>query len=210
MKPHLGQLFVLLPSLAFAEAAPGNSASVAGGTGEVAITSSRLLGDSPLEQIELMRSRLAINAMERGPFGLNQDPSKQTATKLFLPRKNTRKVVTPFADVVKAVPVAVVFPAEQEFLVGSRTIRAGDTFPLVVRDEKISVRVESVRSNGVVFKNLKSGERATKRLALRPEGVTPGGKIQSITGVVSAKGASKEPLHINLSTLPSAEPTRSP
>ena len=209
MKPHL-VIIMLLPSLAFTEAAQENSAPVAGGAGEGVIASSRLIADSPLEQIEQMRLRLAINAMERGPFGLNQDPSKQAPTRLLLKRKRTQKIITPFADVVKAVPVAVVFPAEQEFLVGSRTIRTGDTFPLVVRDEKISVRVESVRSNGVVFKNLKSGERATKRLDLRPEGVTAGGMIQSIEGVIPAGEASKEPLHVDISSLPPAEPTRSP
>ena len=202
---------MIFTPLVLVTAASESVAPEAGGTVGGLIQPSRLIADSADQQVELMRSRLAINMKDRGPFGLNQDPGKVGSTIDLGPvRRRAKKVVTPFIDVVRAVPVAAVFPAEQEFLVGYRSIRTGDTFPLVVRDEKISVRVESVHSRGVVFKNLKSGESATKRLDLLPEGITPGGKIQLINGVTPAGESSKEPLHIVLSTLPSADPTASP
>ena len=51
------------------------------------------------------------------------------------------------------------------------TVPAGDRAYL----RELLDLAESVRSTGVVFKNLKSGELATKRLDLLPEGITRGG-----------------------------------
>ena len=203
---------MMFPPLALAESAPQAPSPEApstetGAAAAVMVQPSRLIAGSPGDQVELLRARIAINAKERGPFGLNQDPGKQGSVFKLPPRRLAKQVKTPFVDVVKAVPVAAVFPSEQEFLVGSRTIRTGDKFPLVVRDQKITVRVESVRAQGVVFKDLKSGEIATKRLDMIPDGVTPGGKIQAIDGVIPSGGASQEPLHLDLS---SPNPTRSP
>ena len=214
MKRYLA-IITMFPSLALAEpaveASTPDAAPAKAAPAEVAmIQPSRLIAGSPVEQVELLRARIAINTKERGPFGLNQDPGKQGSVFKLPPRRQAKRIKTPFVDVVKAVPVAAVFPSEQEFLVGSRTIRAGDEFPLVVRDEKITVRVESVRSRGVVFKNLKTGALATKRLDMLPDGITPGGKIQAIDGVVPAGGASSEPLHVDLSNLSMPNPTRSP
>ena len=198
---------MIFTPLVHVTAAPESVAPESGGTVGGLIQPSRLIADSADQQVELMRSRLAINMKERGPFGLNQDPGKQGSVFKLPPRRLAKQVKTPFVDVVKAVPVAAVFPSEQEFLVGSRTIRTGDKFPLVVRDQTITVRVESVRAHGVVFKDLKSGEIATKRLDMIPDGITPGGKIQAIDGVIPSGGASQEPLHLDLS---SPNPTRSP
>ncbi|NNC88138.1 MAG: hypothetical protein HKN82_06720 [Akkermansiaceae bacterium] len=162
-------------------------------------TPSRLVGEHVESYVAQLRARMAINGRDRGPFGLFQDLSNSKQGLLpVTTRKIERKPQTPFADVVKSIPIAAVFPLEQEFLVGSRTFRTGQVFPLVASGENISVQVVAVRSSSVRFKNIRSGEVLDKRLDLLPDGVTSGGGSIQVQGVTSNRDEASEPLHINL------------
>ena len=178
--------------------APGKAAAA----GETAVPSgpmpSRLVAEEAVTPyVSMLRGRLAINGRQHDPFGLSQDLKKATSI-LPVPVVKTTKKSTPFSTVVKAIPIAAVFPLEQEFLVGSRTFHTGQVFPLVAGGDNLSVRVEAVRSSSVRFKNIRSGEVIEKRLDLLPDGVTPGGGAITVPGVTEQNNEANEPLHINL------------
>lgn len=181
-----------------APAADGASPAVAGtpapSTDE--IVASRLLTASVEPQLAAARARMTINMQEKGPFGFFQDPDKAAKQVLDLPLTKPKEpeVVNAFRDVVQAVPVSVVIPSKQEFVVNSRTIRSGDQFPLVVGNNTLTVRVERVRNSGILFRNIKTGELAEKQMEFLPAGVirSRGGEILPDGIIPNGQGSNQE------------------
>jgi hypothetical protein len=190
--------------LAHGKAEPSGQAAKAGSPrgaapGVTKIVDSRLGIGRVDSQLEILRTRMAINFTDVGPFGFYQDPEKAAKQVIDLPIAKPEKLEkTPLQDVVKAIPISMVIPSAQEFYVNSRKIRTGDQFPLVVGNQTIRVRVERVRSSGVVFRDTKTGEVAEKRMEFRPEGViaAKGGEILP-KGIIPTGKSSTEELVID-------------
>lgn len=160
------------------------------------VVASRHLTASAAPQLAALRARMSINQHDKGPFGFFQDPEKAAKQVIDIPmaKKLAPKVVTPFRDVVQAVPISVVIPSKQEFVVNSRTIRSGDQFPLVVGSDTLTVRVERVRNSGVLFRNIKTGEQAEKKMEFLPAGVirSQGGEILPAGITPTGRGTNQE------------------
>jgi len=117
---------------------------------------------------------LAILSRTTGPFGLPQDLSKKptiqkpshSSQKRFKP---TPKI--PLSQIVAALPVNAVMPGKQRFLVGSRSIRTGETFPIQYRGKRVTVRVLHIGLKSIDFVNAESGEKATLSLESLPPGL---------------------------------------
>ena len=67
-------------------------------------------------------------------------------------------------------------PGEKRFLVGTRSFRQGEQIPLSFRGKQIPVRITEVNSQQISFKNLESGEIASRKLDMLPVGMTPGNR----------------------------------
>lgn len=198
-------MLLLAPIVALAEenAAPSPASPAESGV-DAGIAPSRMVGPSLSDHVADLRDKLAINGRKRGPFGLHQDLSKASDSLLTISKKTVVRKETPFELVVNAINIAAVFPREQEFLVGSRSFRKGQTFPLVAGQDKISVRVEGVHSNRVSFRNLRSGEVIDKRLDLLPDGVTNGVGSIVPAGVTPGEAEEGATLHVILEGGPAA------
>lgn len=192
----LSILFLLFPSLALAAGNSGASKSAK----ESAAVPTRFLADSVDDRIAEMKQQLAINNQERGPFGLYQVPGKAPIIRNSVAKKVTK---TPFSDFVNDIEISVVNSVAKEFLVGARIFRLGQVFPLVRGGEKLSVRVESIATSGVSFKNVDTGEIATRRLDVLPPGVRTADNTNSVPGVTPVRRAEAEPLDLSSSSPPS-------
>jgi len=73
-------------------------------------------------------------------------------------------------------------PGERRFLVGTRSFKQGDQFPISFRGRNITVEVSSVNSRQIEFRNVENAETASLKLNLLPVGMTPG------TGGITAPG----------------------
>ena len=172
---------------------PAANVAASSGAAGAEPVASRLVTTSVDLQLATLRSRMKINASDKGPFGFFQDPEKAATQVINIPGPEVaiKQVATPFDDVVQAIPVSVVIPSAQEFVVNSRTFRGGEQFPLVLGSETLTVRVERVRSSGILLKNMNTGVVAEKRMNFLPEGVieSKGGEIlpDGITRIGSAK-----------------------
>ena len=119
------------------------------------------------------------------PFGLPQDPNAKPVIKPKL-AKSTRVTpayqATPFSEIVRMIKVTTIMPNERRFLIGTRSVRQGDSIPISFRGRNINVEVAAVSSRKIEFRNLDNGETASLPLNLLPAGMTPG------TGGITAPG----------------------
>ena len=176
--------------LAAGEPVPVVSSAVPGGT------PARFLSADLDDRIARMRKRLSIISRERGPFGLYQNPADNHVAKKISK--------TPFIEFINGIQISVINSREKEFLVGARIFRVGQVFPIVRGGERLSVRVEAVRSSRVTFRNLRTGEIALRRLDVLPEGVTAAAGRVRVQGVTSRSRGEAEPLRLDTNPSPPA------
>lgn len=151
-----------------------------------------------------VRSRLAINSKDRGPFGLFQEPGKEPKQPLLTQFDRPKKTAQiPFQTIVDALPVAAVVASEKMFMIGPRSVSVGQILPLVAGGRTVRARVESVRSSEIVFRNMADNDVAVKRLDLLPDGVRigGGGSIRP-PGVIPDQPNVEVPLELDLGLPP--------
>ncbi len=174
------------------------------GAGPVSTTPSRFVGGTELDAYVLsVASVFTIKDRVTDPFGQVQDPDAKPIIKPTLaknPRRVTQMQATPFSDIIRLIKVTTIMPMEKRFLIGTRSIRQGQRFPLNFRSKNINVEVVSVSSRKIMFRNLENGETASLDLNLLPVGMTPG------TGGITAPGmmpdAPNAPLQLEGGVLP--------
>ena len=85
----------------------------------------------------------------------------------------------PFNDVVAGISVNGVLPGKQQFLIGNRAFHIDDTFHLRLPNGKqLAVKVISVSSTRIRFRNVTTNETADLTLNMLPAGMQKGtGKL---------------------------------
>ncbi len=147
-------------------------------------TPSRYIGENDLAAyVKSVSSILSIRNRTTDPFGQYQDPDARPIIKTPV-AKSTRRMAPaqsfPFSEIINRIKVNTVMPAEDKFLIGTRTFRAGETMNLTFRMKNIPVEITSVSAREIEFRNIESGEKASLRMFLLPAGMTPGsGGIQA-------------------------------
>lgn len=174
-------------------------------TPQPAIAPSRHVGTDAEAYIRTLSSRLASASRTTDPFGQLQDPAAKPAVpkvaKPTLDKPTGGPAAKPFSDIVKQIRVTTVMPAENRFLVGTRTLNTGDTFPLVSQGRRYQVKVIEVSAEHILFRDLNSSEEGELRLDVMPQGMSRG-----IRGVLApGMEASKADAPLEIDT-PGARP----
>ena len=143
---------------------------------------SRHVGETNLAAyVQSLSSVFSMRTRATDPFGQFQDPDAKPVIKQTIAKPTRRTAptaVTPFAEIIARIQITTIMPGERSFLVGTRSFKQGDRFPIKFRDRDISVEVSDVSARQVEFRSLDSGETANLKLNLVPIGMTPGtGKI---------------------------------
>jgi hypothetical protein len=156
--------------------------------GPVSSTPSRQVGTTELEPyLESLSSVFLMRGRAADPFGQLQDPDAKPIIKAPVAGAVKRAApiqATPFADIVGLIVVTTIMPGEKRFLVGTRSIKQGDQIPLSFRGRPIRVQVTEVTSRQIGFRNLDSGETASRKLDMLPVGMTPGNNGITAPGMV--------------------------
>jgi len=173
-KSTVGSAVLLVTSLV-SVAAPAAPPSQ---TTQVTIAPSRYAGTETDVYILTLSSRLASSNRTMDPFGQIQDPgAKPAQPKVAKPTLNkpaTGPAAKPFSEIVKQIRVTTVMPAENRFLVGTRSLSAGDSFPLVSQGRRYQVKVVEVSAERILFRDLGSSEDGELRLDVMPQGMSRG------------------------------------
>ena len=161
---------------------------VAKEAGPVSTTPSRQVGTAELEAyVASISSVFLTSGRATDPFGQLQDPDAKPIIKAPVAGAVKRAApiqATPFADIVGMIVVTTIMPGEKRFLVGTRSIKQGDQLPLTFRGRPIRVQVTEVTSQQIGFRNLDSGETASRKLDMLPVGMTPGNKGITAPGMI--------------------------
>lgn len=162
--------------------------TVAKEAGPVSATPSRQVGPSELESyLESLSSAFLMRGRATDPFGQLQDPDAKPIIKAPVAGAVKRAApiqATPFADIVGMIVVTTIMPGEKRFLIGTRSVKQGDQLPLSFRGRPIRVQVTEVTSRQIGFRNLDSGETASRKLDMLPVGMTPGNHGITAPGMV--------------------------
>jgi len=147
-------------------------------TTQVTIAPSRYAGAETEAYILTLSSRLASTSRTTDPFGQVQDPGAKPAqpkvAKPTLNKPTAGPAAKPFSEIVKQIRVTTVMPAENRFLVGTRSLSAGDSFPLVSQGRRYQVKVVEVSAERILFRDLGSSEDGELRLDVMPQGMSRG------------------------------------
>ncbi len=165
---------------------------------------SRFVGAAELDgYVATITSALSMHDRETDPFGQPQDPNAKPVIKNTV-AKATQRVsqpqVVPLTEIVRLIVVTTIMPGEKRFLIGTRSFAKGDHIPLVFRNKQIRVQVTEVNSQEITFKNLESGETASRKLDMLPVGMTPG--LHGITAPGMVADRPNAPIELE-----AAEPT---
>lgn len=156
--------------------------------GPVSTVPSRYVTAADLEShLASISSVFVIQNRSFDPFGQPQDPDAKPVVKLTVAtavKRGGPVQATPFADIVRLLVVTTIMPGEKRFLVGARSIKEGDQIPLSFHGKPIRVQITKVTSSEIGFRNLDSGETASRKLDLLPAGMTPGNQGISAPGMV--------------------------
>jgi len=151
---------------------------------------SRYIGPEDLQTyLQTVSLSFTIKNRTTDPFGQQQNPDAKPVIKPTI-AKTTRKTtlpsqITPFADIVRRINVTTVMPKDRRFLVGDRSFKQGDRFPMKFRSGRdINVEITSVNSREISFRNLDNGESASLKLTLMPPGMTSGNGQITAPGMV--------------------------
>lgn len=164
------------------------AAAAPAAAGPVDTTPSRyILEDDLTGYVASFAAVLSMRTRTTDPFGQLQDPDAKPVIKTTV-AKTTRRAApvqaTPFSDIVRLIKVTTIMPKEKRFLVGSRSIKEGDTIPLTYRGKNMRVEVSSVNYRQIAFRNLDNGETANISLNRLPKGVFPGTQGITAPGMV--------------------------
>ncbi len=146
--------------------------------GPASATPSRFVGTSELNAyVESLNSIFLIRSRVRDPFGQAQDPDAKPVIKAPVAQKAHHiapVLAIQFSEIVQKIVVTTIMPGERRFLVGTRSVKQGDQLPLSFRGKQIRVEVTDVTSRQIEFRNLDTGEIASRKLDMLPIGMTPG------------------------------------
>ena len=136
------------------------------------------------------RNQLLITKRQTGPFGLSQDLSVKKVAKA------AKKVVKSdaFPKAIAEIKIHMVFG--QSFVIGAREFRKGETFSLEHNKNTFSIKVSSVNTKQIIFKNVKTGEQVIKQLDAVPEGMERDRGFDAVPGVTPANQKKSEPIKI--------------
>lgn len=152
---------------------------------------SRYAGIELENYVRVITSSFSMRGRAVDPFGRDQDPN----AKPIVPKRTNSTIptykpapVTPFPDIIAAIQVTTIIPAQRTFLVGQRSFSVGDRIKLNTEEGKIiPVLVVAVRSNAITFRNETTSETADLKLDLVPDGMSRGNNVRP-PGVVPAGG----------------------
>ena len=137
------------------------------------------------------RKTLTIEQRKTGPFGLSQD---LTAKKVAKVMKNKPVKSDAFPKAIAKIQIHVVFGSS--FLIGAREFKKGETFSLEHNQNTFTIRVSSVNTKQIIFKDVTTGEQVIKQLDAVPEGLERDQGFESVPGVIPDNQKESEPVKI--------------
>jgi hypothetical protein len=139
---------------------------------------SRHLGLDVDPYLTALLASFDMNDRDYGPFGKHQDPNFQPPKPKVAPKsvpKFNPEPITPFVDIVAAIPVTTIISGQDKFLIGGRSFTVGDTLKLRTGIEQTTPAiVTAVDADRVTFRHGETDETAALSLRLMPSGMQPG------------------------------------
>lgn len=173
-----------------ATAAPVASEAVTKDTSKLISTPARYVGVDADAYIRTHLASFEMRGRARDPFGRHQDPNFKPPTPVVA-KKTVKKYkpepVTPFSDIVEAIPITAIIPAKGQFLVGGRAFSVGSRLKLNTgKEEPLTVHVVGIDNNRVSFRHGITNETASHVLKMLPGGMIRGGGEDRPEGVIPA------------------------
>lgn len=169
---------------------PALAAPTPPGAAEPETKPSRYAGADTDAYIASLASRLAVTKRTTDPFGQIQDPAAKPAVAPVAKNSTNRApaaTAKPLSEIVKQLKVTTVMPAEGKFLVGTRSISRGDSFPLGFQGKHYRVQVVDVSAQRILFRDLDTEENGELRLDVMPQGMSRGIRGVLAPGMQSTK-----------------------
>lgn len=157
-------------------------------TSPINAVESRLVSDAELQDyLQRVASSLPMAVRERDPFGTYQDPE---AAKAAIPVAReitpTHRAATPLEDIINAISIGAIMPAEKRFLVGSRIIQLNQEFSVTYSGRPYRLRAEEIGSRRILFRNIENNDTASRDFNTMPSGMRRGGAATGVPGMSSA------------------------
>jgi hypothetical protein len=200
---HLAAVAAVMPLMLSAQVphteAPPAPDSGKSGASEPALIEqpSRYVGAHVDDYVKAMVATLSIQSRSTDPFGQVQDPTAEAAKPQPVAPATRPAVLppVPYSEVVSQIRVTTVIPGENRFLVGTRSFKTGDRFPLAYRGRNFPSEVVEVSAHRIVIKNVANSELGIVRLDLLPAGMTKG--IQPAVAPGLQKADANAPLELD-------------
>ncbi|RYD61754.1 MAG: hypothetical protein EOP83_16290 [Verrucomicrobiaceae bacterium] len=151
-----------------------------------AIPSRNVNPDEMVSYLDSVSSVFLSRTRVTDPFGQYQDPEARPAIQAVAkPGARPAPIkATPFADIIALIEINTIMPGTRSFLIKTRSVKQGEVLPLTFRSKAIRAQVVAVSARQIDFKNLDTGETASRKIDALPVGMTPGTNGISAPGMV--------------------------
>lgn len=175
------------PAAEIEEPAPAPAAAE---PAEVDSVPSRYAGAQLESYIAARAAIFSMKTRATDPFGLYQDPEAQRVVKQQAvadqPSKRQAAIPpTPLSEIIKFIRITTVMPSLKSFLVGTRSFTEGEEFPLVYQGKSMKMKVMTVSSKKILFRNLDNSEEAVLEMDMLPPGMIAGSDKIKPAGMAS-------------------------
>ncbi len=164
------------------------SISAAQVTAEPALAArpSRLIGPDTLkEYTDVIMSKFQVTTQGIDPFGNSQDltvtreVSSATEDKVIKPNRVS------LSEIVRRLKIGMILHTEKKIVINKHSFTQGEAIPVILNGQQVSLSLTTMTEQQLTFKNIATGETATRELNQMPAGMTVGKQQTTPLGMTS-------------------------
>jgi hypothetical protein len=147
---------------------------------------SRLIGaDAYQEYTDNISSKFQVNAKGLDPFGNSQDLTVTREVSSTPEDKVVKPNRVSLSEIVKRLKIGMILHTEKKIVINKHSFTQGEAIPVIFNGQQVSLSLTAMTAQQLTFKNIATGETASRELNQMPTGMTLGKQQTTPLGMTS-------------------------
>jgi hypothetical protein len=147
---------------------------------------SRLVGPDTLrEYTDVISSKFQVTAQGIDPFGNSQDLTVTREVSSTPEDKVVKPNRVSLSEIVRRLKIGMILHTEKKIVINKHSFTQGEAIPVIFNGQQVSLSLTAMTAQQLTFKNIATGETATRELNQMPTGMTLGKQQTTPLGMTS-------------------------
>jgi hypothetical protein len=136
---------------------------------------SRLIGPETLkEYTDVISSKFQVTTQDIDPFCNSQDLTVTREVSSAPEDKVVKPNRVSLSEIVRRLKIGMILHTEKKIVVNKHSFTQGEAIPVMFNGQQVSLSLTAMTEQQLTFKNIATGETATRELNQMPAGMTVG------------------------------------